>query len=168
MPARYLTAYCWRLGIRIPQDLSLLSADNDRYECRLAFPTLSSIETACGGDRPACRGPCSSVLMAGAQTARFTAVVTAASDRDPALRQDAMAYTDGDVSAFFTYLRDSFGENFDGRTDLQADWGGAEDAGTQTPRFAGDNDRTGAEQTQNVRGGASAAGIEGSDFSSRD
>lgn len=44
VPARYLSNHCRNLGIEIPKDLALLSVDNDRYECRLASPPLSSIE----------------------------------------------------------------------------------------------------------------------------
>ena len=44
LPARFLSNYCRNLGIRVPQDMALLSVDNDRYECNLASPTLSSVE----------------------------------------------------------------------------------------------------------------------------
>jgi LacI family transcriptional regulator len=44
MPARYLSNVCRKLGIRVPRDVAILSVDNDRFECRLAKPALSSIE----------------------------------------------------------------------------------------------------------------------------
>jgi LacI family transcriptional regulator len=44
LPARYLTNHCRTLGLRIPQDVAVLSVDNDRFECHLASPHLSSIE----------------------------------------------------------------------------------------------------------------------------
>lgn len=44
LPARYLTNHCRTLGLRIPQEVAVLSVDNDRFECLLASPHLSSIE----------------------------------------------------------------------------------------------------------------------------
>ena len=43
VPGRYLTNACRRLGLEVPRQVSILSVDNDEFECRLARPTLSSI-----------------------------------------------------------------------------------------------------------------------------
>ena len=41
--ARYLAELCRYLDLHIPDDVSLLSADNDDLECHLKYPPLSSI-----------------------------------------------------------------------------------------------------------------------------
>lgn len=42
--ARTVTNACGLLGLRVPEELSILSVDNDEFECLFAAPTLSSIE----------------------------------------------------------------------------------------------------------------------------
>lgn len=42
--ARTVTTACVLLGLRVPEELSILSVDNDEFECLFATPTLSSIE----------------------------------------------------------------------------------------------------------------------------
>lgn len=42
-PARDLADICYRLGLRVPEEVAILGVDNDELECRLASPPLSSI-----------------------------------------------------------------------------------------------------------------------------
>ena len=42
--ARTVTNACALLGLRVPEELSILSVDNDEFECLFTNPTLSSIE----------------------------------------------------------------------------------------------------------------------------
>lgn len=42
--ARTVTNACRHLGLKVPEELSILSVDNDEFECLFATPTLSSIE----------------------------------------------------------------------------------------------------------------------------
>jgi LacI family transcriptional regulator len=42
--ARTVTNACQYLGLKVPEELSILSVDNDEFECLFATPTLSSIE----------------------------------------------------------------------------------------------------------------------------
>lgn len=44
LPARTVTNACAQLGLRIPEECSILSADNDEFECLFTTPTLSSID----------------------------------------------------------------------------------------------------------------------------
>ena len=43
--ARHVLEACRRLGLRVPEDVAVLGADNDRLMCELCNPPLSSIET---------------------------------------------------------------------------------------------------------------------------
>lgn len=42
--ARTVTNACHHLGLKVPEELSILSVDNDEFECLFAHPTLSTIE----------------------------------------------------------------------------------------------------------------------------
>jgi LacI family transcriptional regulator len=42
-PARDLADACLRLGLSVPEEVALLGVDNDEVECRLTYPSLSSI-----------------------------------------------------------------------------------------------------------------------------
>ncbi|MCH2145367.1 MAG: XylR family transcriptional regulator [Phycisphaerales bacterium] len=44
VPARIVTTACEHLGLKVPEEFSILSVDNDEFECLFAHPTLSSIE----------------------------------------------------------------------------------------------------------------------------
>ena len=44
LPARTVTNACAMLGLDVPEELSILSVDNDEFECLFASPTLSSID----------------------------------------------------------------------------------------------------------------------------
>lgn len=44
IPARVLCDTCRNLGIRVPEDVSVLGVDNDVSECRMSLPALSSVE----------------------------------------------------------------------------------------------------------------------------
>ncbi len=41
--ARSLTSHCDRLGIRLPEDVALIGAENDHIQCELVSPPISSI-----------------------------------------------------------------------------------------------------------------------------
>ena len=43
IPARHLASTCRKLGIRVPEEISILGVDNDDSECRMTNPFLSSI-----------------------------------------------------------------------------------------------------------------------------
>ncbi len=43
VPARDLAEACVALGIEVPDEVAILGVDDDRFECELARPTLSSI-----------------------------------------------------------------------------------------------------------------------------
>lgn len=43
VPARDVAEACTTLGIRVPEDIAILGVDNDRFECEITRPTLSSI-----------------------------------------------------------------------------------------------------------------------------
>ena len=44
LSARMVANACSQLNLRVPEDLAILSVDNDEFECLFASPTLSSIE----------------------------------------------------------------------------------------------------------------------------
>jgi len=44
IPARALTEICRNMGLRVPEDIAILGVDNDQSECRLASPSLSSVD----------------------------------------------------------------------------------------------------------------------------
>jgi LacI family transcriptional regulator len=41
---RDLLESCQRLGLRVPEDVAVLSASNDQYTCELVYPGISSVE----------------------------------------------------------------------------------------------------------------------------
>jgi len=43
VPARDVAEACGTLGLRVPEDVAILGVDNDRFECEITRPTLSSI-----------------------------------------------------------------------------------------------------------------------------
>jgi LacI family transcriptional regulator len=43
VPARDVAEACTTLGIRVPEEIAILGVDNDRFECEITRPTLSSI-----------------------------------------------------------------------------------------------------------------------------
>ena len=45
LPARQLTDLCRQAGYRVPDDLAILGIDNDKLECLLSRPPLSSVHT---------------------------------------------------------------------------------------------------------------------------
>lgn len=45
LPARQLTDLCRQAGYRVPDDLAILGTDNDKLECLLSRPPLSSVHT---------------------------------------------------------------------------------------------------------------------------
>jgi len=45
-PARRLTEICERCGVRIPDEVALVSGDNDDLLCRVAWPQITSVELA--------------------------------------------------------------------------------------------------------------------------
>jgi LacI family transcriptional regulator, galactose operon repressor len=48
VPARDLIEVCTSIGLRVPEDLAILGVDNDRFECEIARPTLSSVSLQLG------------------------------------------------------------------------------------------------------------------------
>ncbi|MBC2602160.1 helix-turn-helix domain-containing protein [Puniceicoccus vermicola] len=44
IPGRSLCELCRNAGIRVPEAVAVLGVDNDESECRMSFPTLSSID----------------------------------------------------------------------------------------------------------------------------
>lgn len=43
VPARDVAEACTTLGLRVPEEIAILGVDNDRFECEITRPTLSSI-----------------------------------------------------------------------------------------------------------------------------
>jgi LacI family transcriptional regulator len=43
IPARDLAEMCRQVGLRVPDEVALVGVDNDRLQCGLAFPPLSSV-----------------------------------------------------------------------------------------------------------------------------
>lgn len=43
VPARDVAEACNTLGLRVPEEIAILGVDNDRFECEITRPTLSSV-----------------------------------------------------------------------------------------------------------------------------
>ena len=44
IPGRSLCELCRNVGMRVPEEVAILGVDNDESECRMSFPSLSSID----------------------------------------------------------------------------------------------------------------------------
>lgn len=42
--AQWLTEACWRMGVKVPEEVAALGVNNDRLHCYESYPPLSSIE----------------------------------------------------------------------------------------------------------------------------
>ena len=58
LSARMVINACRQLNLRVPEDLAILSVDNDEFECMLSTPTLSSIEIPAPGSDVRRPAPC--------------------------------------------------------------------------------------------------------------
>lgn len=107
--ARNMTDICRQLGLRVPDQVAILGADNDELECMLSSPPLSSIEI------PAERVGFEAAqlldeLMSGGNTLREPIYLQPIR---VIMRQstESLAIEDSAVAAAITYMRQHFREN---------------------------------------------------------